>query len=526
MTRETKIGMVVAVSFLCLVGIVVATKWRRGADGASEVAQHGDSKGKGAAAPHEPNGSNPPPKKGPVTAAEYTEVNPPPATNNDQSNPPPPVVVPMNNDPPVLPPAPAVPMVNLPMVNVPEAPPPMDEAARQALLNQIKKDNENKLILPPPPAPLPSNVFNKPPDAAVNPPANVNDNKNNVFGPANNQALPTVAKGNDDGFRPLPKVEDVAVKPNEAANKAIQGASEKFDALLNKANDASMKGIDNVNKGLDNVSKNVTAPPPVPNPAVPALPTFPAADNKNDNPLAKVEGALPAIPAPMNQNLPPITNNNSNNPLTKVEGALPAIPAPMGQNLPPTTDNNNVNNSGFVIPAPGNASNVKVTNYDAQSFVARQGDTFASLGREKYGAESYGNALLAFNRDYNREFNPNSTTLLPGQKVMLPSRQFLRDRYATAVADNRPGLSAGGGITIKQPVPVIPKSNVPAPPTSDVTKSYRVPAAGQPIYELAIQTLGDGGRWTEIYRLNPNIDPLRPIPGGTVVRLPVNARTP
>ena len=32
MTRETKIGIAVAVSFLCLVGIVVATKWGGKAD--------------------------------------------------------------------------------------------------------------------------------------------------------------------------------------------------------------------------------------------------------------------------------------------------------------------------------------------------------------------------------------------------------------------------------------------------------------------------------------------------------------
>jgi nucleoid-associated protein YgaU len=237
-------------------------------------------------------------------------------------------------------------------------------------------------------------------------------------------------------------------------------------------------------------------------------------------------------PMPMNQNLPPITNSNNNNnnsnPFAKAETPLPVIPAPMNQNLPPITNsnNNNNNNSGFVIPAPGKTSEVKVTNYDTQSFVARPGDSFASLSKAAYESEAYGNALLAFNRDYNRDFHPNATALQPGQKVMLPSRQFLQDRYSAALANNRPGMTQNGGITINAPVPVIPKSNVPVPPTSDVTKSYRVPGAGQPIYELAIQTLGDGGRWTEIYRLNPNLDPLQPIPGGTVVRLPVNARAP
>src|SRR4051812_34279894 len=36
MTRETKIGMAVACSFLCLVGIVVASKWKRGDDPSEE----------------------------------------------------------------------------------------------------------------------------------------------------------------------------------------------------------------------------------------------------------------------------------------------------------------------------------------------------------------------------------------------------------------------------------------------------------------------------------------------------------
>ena len=40
MTRETKIGMAVAVSFLCLVGVVVATKWRRANDGAKDLVQN------------------------------------------------------------------------------------------------------------------------------------------------------------------------------------------------------------------------------------------------------------------------------------------------------------------------------------------------------------------------------------------------------------------------------------------------------------------------------------------------------
>ena len=36
MTRETKVGLIVAGSFLCLVAIVVASKWRHGDDPSQE----------------------------------------------------------------------------------------------------------------------------------------------------------------------------------------------------------------------------------------------------------------------------------------------------------------------------------------------------------------------------------------------------------------------------------------------------------------------------------------------------------
>ena len=35
------------------------------------------------------------------------------------------------------------------------------------------------------------------------------------------------------------------------------------------------------------------------------------------------------------------------------------------------------------------------------------------------------------------------------------------------------------------------------------------------LLEIAQQTLGDRGRWSEIYRLNPNLRPELPVPGGT-----------
>ncbi|MCI0680477.1 MAG: hypothetical protein L0Y71_00110 [Gemmataceae bacterium] len=568
MTRETKIGLVVAVSFLCLVGVVVATKWR-GAGDAADLAQNAAPK-ENAAKPSQPNGANPP--QGPLNAAAYvTEGNASikPQANGDN---PPPMVAPVN-DPstPALPPVPSLPMVNSPVA----LPVSVDDKIK-AVLAQIEKDKQNKASLPP--LPLPSE-FQNPNAPAGNLFARVDDNKNKVVAVPNSQALPA-ANSTGDVFN---KVNDAINKlPNDAA-KTGQGASDKFDALLNKTNDAAKQGLDKVKNG---VGADLVVPPPVAaNPMLPEVPLPPPASAGNQNPFAridgqvppvpppgsqglvpapgnpfaKVEGSPPAIPAPVNQNLPPVPNgnaNNNSNPFAKVEGQPPQTPAPVSQNFPPVPNGNpnNIgspfakstgapppipapanqgglppitnaaNNSGFVIPAP-KAGDVKVTEISFRQIDARPGQTFASISKEAYGSEAYANALLAYNRDFTN--NRSLTTPQPGSKVLLPPAQVLQERYLNAVADARPRLISTGAVTVNQPTPVIPRSTIGAPPpTADVTKSYRVPGQGQAIYELAIQTLGDGTRWTEIYRLNPNIDPLQPIPGGSMVRLPGNARVP
>src|SRR5262245_21895448 len=56
MTRETKIGLVVGFSFLCLVGIVVASKWRTGDDQFPE--EQGDRTPEVKLAQHDPKGKD------------------------------------------------------------------------------------------------------------------------------------------------------------------------------------------------------------------------------------------------------------------------------------------------------------------------------------------------------------------------------------------------------------------------------------------------------------------------------------
>ena len=44
------------------------------------------------------------------------------------------------------------------------------------------------------------------------------------------------------------------------------------------------------------------------------------------------------------------------------------------------------------------------------------------------------------------------------------------------------------------------------------------------MFSIAAQKLGDGKRWTEIKELNPSVDSTAPVPAGTTLKLPADAR--
>src|SRR5262249_50372228 len=160
--------------------------------------------------------------------------------------------------------------------------------------------------------------------------------------------------------------------------------------------------------------------------------------------------------------------------------------------------------------------------------------------------KKHADALLLNNRDAPRP-QPGTRSTPPqleaGMPVFVPPVDVLENRYGHVI----PGHAGGSPKTVPS-APAPPGGRVErvvAPPlptavqqsgsptigaatawSSDPKKgkTYQVRNPGEPLFEIARRTLGNGSRWTEIYRLNPNLRPEVPIPGGTVLRMPDDAR--
>jgi nucleoid-associated protein YgaU len=182
-------------------------------------------------------------------------------------------------------------------------------------------------------------------------------------------------------------------------------------------------------------------------------------------------------------------------------------------------------------PAPsGVRRSGNVTVYDEERYTARNGDTYASISLAKYGHERYGDALAL----YNRERNPRLVTPQPGLFVLVPPAQILeRDyRHLTAGSSERPPAEAPPSSPPARrdtPVGYNTETSRPAPASTGVLirsgeKTFRV-RTGDTLWNISKQTLGNGERWVEILRLNrdqlPDINRLQ---DGMILRLPADAR--
>jgi hypothetical protein len=242
------------------------------------------------------------------------------------------------------------------------------------------------------------------------------------------------------------------------------------------------------------------------------------------------------------------------------EGTNPPGIAPVG--TPPSVGTPPIKVSVPQV-APGLQEGVKFC--DVQHYVCKAEDTsFVALSIRLFGSPRYAEALLRFNRNdmpnVADEVRADPPRLRQGITVYIPGLEDLEARYPETIPGlKRVPLPAGEPRALDQssrssplsqaertpatvtPLPAartpqpVPAIRTPGPTEATPVggkaaagppKEYRVGPGPQHLFLIAQQTLGSGERWHEIYRMNPNVNPENPIPDGTTLRLPADARTP
>ncbi len=194
---------------------------------------------------------------------------------------------------------------------------------------------------------------------------------------------------------------------------------------------------------------------------------------------------------------------------------LPPVGAPVAGTSPP-----------IAVPMPPGATPVaasrtpQVESYDEETYMCRANDSFEEVSARVYSSKDYARALMLFNRNHPRAtaaLQKDPPVLAEGQPLYIPPIRILEKQYASAI----PGY--------KPPAPVANTArttarSLPASPSPQ----YRVrKSGGEMVPIIARDTLGNVDRWTEIYQLNKGrFDPAWPVPAGTVLVMPADAKVP
>jgi hypothetical protein len=277
-------------------------------------------------------------------------------------------------------------------------------------------------------------------------------------------------------------------------------------------------------------STEPASPPPVMQPpAFTPVPTTPVAHAPGS---PAVTPAPAAAPAPLNPNftsgamptaalIPEPAAGPGNAPATLgPPGGRPATASPTAP----------ISRDLFTAPRSAPPPEPKAQSYLEEQYRWQPNDTFAGVSQRFYFSDKYAPALAKYNQEYplaSPALRQNPPAPGPGQTVWIPPVRILERDYGQLISGLQP-LGPNG-------VPATPASRpsgptvvaVAPPPTAGPVGQYtKVRGGGENLYEIARRTLNDNGQWYLIYRLNPALsaDPKLPIPAGTVLRLPPEAR--
>jgi nucleoid-associated protein YgaU len=180
----------------------------------------------------------------------------------------------------------------------------------------------------------------------------------------------------------------------------------------------------------------------------------------------------------------------------------------------------------------------QVESYDEEVYRCRPNDTFRSISAALYLSDRYERALLLYNRNHflaSDAVRQDPPVLQAGQTVYVPPTWLLEKQYPAVIPERAAPPPAVTPAGLEAPQPIRPAFPPPRPVEPAAGGAGTLPA-GEPLYRvrnpderlwaIARRTLGKAERWTDLYRLNPRLDPAQPVPVNTVLRLPSGAQVP
>jgi hypothetical protein len=519
MTRETKVGVVVCLSFLCLVGVVLGTKLR------------GDGSEEDDSAKEEVIADARPPAVG--------EKAPPPAMR-----------IPIQSGDPTGPD-----VISIGAVQDAQPLPPPPSSVLQQRNNETASPAANS-DLPPP-------LNNGRPGTQATPSGA--DIVGSQAGSSQDTSLGTIPKAADVVELPIWRGIKVQIAPTGgiAAGAISSGVGTVSDlddapepdptpdskesavrtspvlaeqpASLQVQPGAPPAGAPGSGKP-DDVRLVVTPPPPVslrdqsggsqPSAVLlrPLPPSGAASRNDSDTPgvtpdrsqldPAAVDSA--ARPPQPSSQVVPVSAVDSPRPIGAAPTATtPAITVPVP--------------GGGVSPRPTAPVTPQVESWDEETYRIKAGDNFARISAAHYNTDKYAKALERFNVNHpqaGEHMRSDPPRLEPGQLVYIPPTYILEKRYGKAfIPGYQPQPETGAAGDAPRTVKSSPRGESAGDSAKDF-KWYLVPPGGQMMRDISRVTLSDAGRWTDISKLNPKTDPSYAVPGGLLIKVPADARIP
>ncbi len=499
MTRETKLGLVVAGSFLALVGGVVVARLRQiemPGDAAEPVALAGPTENPPADAPIAPE---PKKLKNPVPSDAVANAG---ATKMPAAD----------SQPAPAPVAQAPAAVKAPAgVNPPPASAQLDTQPAAA---PVKAAEVIAPTFPIESKPDPTQFVGPPlPLEDVSPPTPIPQPTPIVSNPTEPKSAPNTPPAGDAADPPavvttLP--DKPAVVTTLPEKPAVAPTLPDKPAVVTTSPDKPMESAPVV------VQPSPVAPAPIPEMPAPPAPS--------PSVVKQPAAEAPVAPPPLN---PSVANN--------AVPTVTVIPASGGNNTAAALDAPRVPSAGpardqvVVAPArPAAPPEPKRDSYLEETYRWSAGDSFETLSTKNYGTPKYADALLKYNQDYplaSREMRQNPPAVTPGQVVWVPPVRILERDYANQIRDLTPVVPA---------TPTARPTVEPVAPPPGLANSgfgntagqlYRVRTPGESLQEIARRTLNSSAQSARIQQLNPTLspDPRLPIPAGTVLRLPGEA---